>query len=424
MATYLCRRHNRKVQLTAMIADSGEAKVWHTDFQGFLAKIYHNPHNERIQKLQLMVMQVPQDPNAHQNHVSFAWPYSVLEDENTGEAVGFLMPEVKGGQELLAVCTYKLRKRLKLPVNWFFLHVVARNVAGIIQAIHQEGYVLGDIKLQNILVNDRALPTIIDTDSFQVRDEVNGRTYHCLVGSEGFTPPELIGVDLAQIDQTEVHDRFRLGVAIYYLLFGCSPFTGAWQGSGAQPEQVEWIRRGLWAFGQDSLVLPSPATIPLDVVHPTLKALFLRCFNDGHLNPYRRPTPQDWLEGFALASNDLVPCDKVDTHYYSHQYGKCYWCTRHQTLGLDIFPGQDREEPPPECTAAVAQPTSTKPKSAQEIQYPQLQSSTPPVRSTPSPLTRTLASVISYWVQVLLHGIAVNRLPLAPWNKLEDRVSI
>ena len=53
------------------------------------------------------------------------------------------MPEVKGGQELLAVSTYKLRKRLGLPVNWFFLHTVARNVASIIQAIHQEGYVLG-----------------------------------------------------------------------------------------------------------------------------------------------------------------------------------------------------------------------------------------------------------------------------------------
>ena len=72
MAAYLCRRHNHKVQLTTMLADSGEAKVFRTDFQGFLAKIYHDPHNERIQKLQLMVMQVPKDPNASQNHVSFA----------------------------------------------------------------------------------------------------------------------------------------------------------------------------------------------------------------------------------------------------------------------------------------------------------------------------------------------------------------
>ncbi|MHC5718710.1 MAG: serine/threonine protein kinase [Nostoc sp.] len=43
-----------------------------------------------------------------------------------------------------------------------------------------------DIKPQNILVNDRALPSIIDTDSFQVRNPVNGNIYRCPVGSPDY----------------------------------------------------------------------------------------------------------------------------------------------------------------------------------------------------------------------------------------------
>ncbi|MBC1223792.1 hypothetical protein GNF10_22505 [Nostoc sp. UCD121] len=35
------------------------------------------------------------------------------------------------------------------------------------------------VKQQNIVVNDRALPSIIDTDSFQVRNPVNGKIYRC-----------------------------------------------------------------------------------------------------------------------------------------------------------------------------------------------------------------------------------------------------
>ncbi|MDJ0736311.1 MAG: hypothetical protein QNJ47_19980 [Nostocaceae cyanobacterium] len=106
------------------------------------------------------------------------------------------------------------------------------NIASIIEAIHAAGYVLGDMKPENILVNNRALPSIIDTDSFQVRHPNNRKVYRCLVGSNGFTPPELIGKDFSIINQTEIHDRFRLAVIIYHLLFGESPFKGKWMGVG------------------------------------------------------------------------------------------------------------------------------------------------------------------------------------------------
>jgi formylglycine-generating enzyme required for sulfatase activity len=371
MTIYHCQRNNRSIRLTEELAHSGEAKVWRTDFQGYLAKIYHDPHNERIEKLQVMVRHIPADPNAHLKHISFAWPYSILEDSQ-GEIVGFLMPEVVGSETLLKLCTPQLRRKLKLETNWYFLHVVARNVAGIIQAIHREGYVLGDIKLENILVNNRALPTIIDTDSFQVPDPHGNKIYRCLVGSEGFTPAELMGVDIASVNQTEVHDRFRLGVVIYYLLFGGPPFRGMWQGSGEPPEQSELIRRGLWPFSSDNLILPSQTTIPLEILHPRLQTLFLQCFNKGYYFPHKRPTAGDWLEALEVGFNELASCGKVDSHFYSLGYGHCYWCDRAKDFGVDIFPGNAITTPKPKPSPVTPPKPLSQPKIAQKVSSPKI----------------------------------------------------
>ena len=320
------------------IADSGEGKVLRTNRNGYLAKIYHSPTPEHVQKLAVMITHQPKEPNSHLNHISFAWPKSVLKDAQAN-CVGFLMPEIKEAKQLIDVYNPKQRKALKLDVDWRFFHTTALNIASIIEAIHISGYVVGDIKPQNILVNDRALPSIIDTDSFQVRNPKNSKVYRCLVGSEGFTPPELIDKDFSSIDQTEVHDRFRLAVIIYQLLFGGeSPFAGKWIGAGKDPETNDRIRDGLWLYAPNSLIQSIDRIISLEIVHPEVQRCFLRCFNDGYKNSNLRPTAGDWVKALRLAVNELTICGKLDSHYYSRTYGKCYWCDRSTKLGVDIFP--------------------------------------------------------------------------------------
>lgn len=224
------------------------------------------------------------------------------------------------------------------------MHTVAQNIASIIQAIHAFGYVLGDIKPQNILVNNRALPSIIDTDSFQVRHPNNSHLYRCLVGSEGFTPVELLGQDFSTVEQTEVHDRFRLAVIIYLLLFGNHPFQGQWTGEGDSPEPTELVRSGFWPHNPNSLIKPSARTIPLNIVHPEIQQCFLRCFNDGHTQPHLRPTAQEWKKALESSRNQLVACNLVDSHRYSHSqsYGNCYWCERAIQINFDVFPGKNK----------------------------------------------------------------------------------
>jgi serine/threonine protein kinase len=326
----------RSILLDKKIASSGEGTVWTTTFPGFLAKLYHTPTPERIAKLKVMIAHPPQNPMRHHHHVTFAWPQDLLQNAQ-GQSLGFLMPEIVDGVKLSLIYNAKLRNRKAPRFNWYYLHTAALNFALSLKSLHEEHYVVGDVKPQNLLVNSRALISVIDTDSFQVRDPQTQVLYRCQVGSEGFTPVELLGKELSTLDQTEIHDRFRLGVMIFMLLFGDQPFKGKWIGRGESPQPAELIRQGSWPYAPNSQVQPGPNTIPLSIIHPQLQVCFQRCFTEGHRNPLARPSAEDWGEALKLAITDLQMCHIENNHYYSRIYGRCYWCDRRSTVGLDVF---------------------------------------------------------------------------------------
>jgi DNA-binding helix-hairpin-helix protein with protein kinase domain len=334
------KAQGQSIQLTRKITRSGEGEVWHTNRLGQIAKIYHDFDERRSRKLAIMVADPPKDPNQHLGHVSYAWPSAVLTDERD-RTVGFLMPLVKQSVDIMELYHPQRRNKVARDLTWTHLHVVAGSIASLVWAIHEAGYVLGDIKPQNILVNAKTHPSIIDTDSFQVCDPNTGELYHCQVGSESFTPPELIGKNLSEITQTTAHDGFRLGLILYLLLFGEHPFKGKWVGSGESPSPNDLVQQGYWPYGNQSLIQPSFLTIPISVVHPALQVCFLRCFNQGHSDPLQRPTPQDWVKALQVAIADLKPCRANPHHVYSRRYGHCHWCDRAQNLGVDVFPAPD-----------------------------------------------------------------------------------
>jgi hypothetical protein len=327
----------KSISLVKEIAKGGEGTIWQTNRSGYLAKTYHQPSSEQITKLNLMVANPPQNPTAGQNHIAISWPTDLIKD-NGGNWVGFLMPEIKNAKELVYVYHPTNRNKHAPAFNWYCLHIIAYNFASILREIHAKNYVIGDINVKNILVNERSLISLIDTDSFQVTDPKTNQVYRCSVGSEGFTPRELIGKNLSQLAQTRYNDRFRLAVIIHLLLFGAHPFMGKWTGSGNPPGQNDAISQGHWPYGINSLLQPSPNTIPLKVLHPKLEQCFTKCFNDGHQSPTDRPSPEDWVDALQVAINDLVVCSKNKNHIYSQHFRHCYWCDRANKLGADIFP--------------------------------------------------------------------------------------
>ncbi|MEP0872780.1 hypothetical protein NDA01_23455 [Trichocoleus desertorum AS-A10] len=320
------------------LGSGGEGTVWRTDRKGQVAKIYYSLDRSQTRKLELMIKNPPKDRSLEtSNHISIAWPTDLINDSK-GEYVGILMPAIDRSVELTKVYNPKLRKKILPGFTWKYLHVAAKNLAWIIRDIHAKGYVLGDMKPQNIRVNNSALVSIVDTDSFQVPDHAKKEIYRCTVFSPEFTPPELIGETASNITQTPCHDNFRLAVIIYQLLFGIHPFsTGEWKGSEEKPDIDRLIQQGYWIYSYDKKVQPSRSTISLNVVHPELKSLFLRCFNDGHQAPTLRPTANDWCNALEQAISELISCKHLPNHVYRKSYRRCHWCERSKDLGVDIF---------------------------------------------------------------------------------------
>ncbi|MFN9174717.1 MAG: protein kinase domain-containing protein [Synechocystis sp.] len=362
MPRIFCSKTHQAIALHQKIASSGEGEVWTTDNPRQLAKIYHQPTNQRQHKL-LTMIDYPPKMSSNQNFISYAWPKSLLLNDppHSGslrdrQIVGFLMPRITGGRELIDLYNASRRKRLGIKVNWHFLHVTAHNLASIIETLHEQGIVLGDIKPQNILINNQAIPAIIDTDSFQIKNPSTGSLYRCLVGSEGFTPPELLGQDFSLVTQSPLHDRFRLGVIIYYLLFGSHPFQGRWVGQGDPPEQHQLIKQGQWVFAPGSSLKPSKLTIPLTIIHPALQICFWRCFQEGHRNPSQRPSAKEWQRVLAEAATELKQCSVVKSHVYSAQEASCYWCDRQTNLKTDIFDHSVVPAAPPKPISPLSLP--------------------------------------------------------------------
>jgi serine/threonine protein kinase len=327
---------------TSTLGVGGEARIYALLRESSLvAKVYHDPTDGRARKLAAMLANPPDDPMAAQGHVSIAWPVDLLCSVD-GEIVGFLMPLVTGMRSILDFYNPGARRQHCPLFNYLYLHRTARNLAAAVCALHERGYVIGDVNESNILVADTALVTLVDTDSFQVCDPYNGAVYRCTVGKPEFTPPELQGKTFADIDRAPEDDLFGLAVLIFQLLMeGTHPFAGMFQGEGDPPSYQERISAGHFPYSRGRRVPYRPALTapPFEILHPALRKLFVRCFKGGRKKPRARPDAQVWKNALNDAEDALITCSVNDQHLYGGHLKTCPWCERSAQLGgRDPFP--------------------------------------------------------------------------------------
>lgn len=329
----------RPLGLVKVLARGGEGVVWTTDRPGLLAKIYHLPASPALAaKLDALIASRPAiAPDAP----PVAWPLDILRDD-AGTVVGALIPRVRGQLTLHALCVPRLRQRLAPGLSWYRLFDVAIALAEAVDLVHRAGAVIGDLRADNVIV-DASGPrlTLIDADSFQIAG------HPCPVGSEGTTPPELMGRDFAATPRHPHHDGFGLAVLVHHLLLGVHPFSGVWHGDGEPPGLDEAIQQGFWAQATPPGPLSAPLIAPpLTALPAPLPDLFRRAFLIGHGDPAARPQPADWSAGLATARDALEPCATREGHYHPPQV-PCPWCALTAVTGRDPWP-----EPP----GGVAEP--------------------------------------------------------------------
>lgn len=382
---------------TQEIGAGGEARIYPVrGDRTVVAKVSHDPTEDRARKLAAMIPNPPTDPMTAHGGVSIAWPLDLLlRPGNHQHAVGFLMPRVAGMQPLFRFYNPGERRQLDPLFSYIYLLRTARNLAAIMAALHDKGYVIGDVNESNVLVSEQALVALVDTDSFQVLDHQHGTLFRCTVGKPEFTPPELQGRIFAHVDRTPEHDRFGLAVLLFQMLLeGTHPFDGIFQGTGDPPPVGERIRAGHFPYGtRPAPYRPPLVAPPFAILPPSVQHLFLRCFEDGHGTPSVRPDAQTWRLALSVADEALATCTVNDQHRYSTHLQTCPWCERTAQLGgRDPFPSRQAVQqgrhtrPVPKRTPRPAtpspQPTPVPPRPAQ----PQQPAAPPSPVPTPPPV--------------------------------------
>lgn len=313
--------------LEKQVGSGGEAQIWGVRNQPHLvAKIYREPSPEREAKLIAMLTNTPSAQQA------VAWPTALLYQNR--KFAGFFMQRVDGHLPIFSIYNPVSRRRLRTSFHWrHFLHHTALNLSTVVASVHASGHVIGDLNESNVLVDQRALVTLIDTDSFQICAP-NGRIFRSPVGKAEFTPPELQGVDFKRVDRTPAHDHFALSVLLFLLLMeGVHPFAGI--PTRAQPGgrvDLYGIQHGLFPHHGSGArqVKPPPGAPPLDTLHPQLQQLFVRSFVDGHQQLEARASAKEWRNALLVAKDALVECKNDSDHVYSSHLGACPQCAAAQ----------------------------------------------------------------------------------------------
>lgn len=331
-------RRTQSADAALLLGTGGEARVLaRAGDPAMVDKLYHHPDAERAAKVQAMLACPPRD--AEDGAFRLAWPREVLLDGGGGFA-GFAMARAEGPRVFELYNPATRRERAPL-FHHGLLHRAARNLAAAFASVHAAGYVVGDVNESNVLVDaETGAVTLVDTDSFQVRDEA-GRVHRCKVGKPEFTPPELQGMSLGEVERTPEHDRFGLAVVLFQMLMeGTHPFAGQYPGAGDPPVLETRIREGHFAYAgrPGSPSRPPRLAPPFGTLHPALQALFLRCF-DVEAGPSQRPAAAEWVEALEVAGAALVTCADNPQHRFGGHLGNCPWCERARLLGgRDPFP--------------------------------------------------------------------------------------
>ena len=165
----------------------------------------------------------------------------VLDAGTTDRARPYFVMELVSGIPITDYCDeHKLTIRERLSLF--------RTVCQAIQHAHQKGIIHRDIKPTNVLVTEQdgeSIPKVID---FGVAKAINQRltdrtvytSFQSIIGTPLYMSPEQAA--LSNVDVDTRADIYSLGVLLYELLTGTTPFDEDTLGRAAQDEVLRMIR--------------------------------------------------------------------------------------------------------------------------------------------------------------------------------------
>ncbi|MFF5933111.1 hypothetical protein [Streptomyces sp. NPDC012508] len=289
-----------------------------------------------------------------------AWPLAGVRAGGPGAdgVDGYVMADMRHAHQPFAhLLTPEARARLLPDATWATALAASLSLARLVADLHVEGYVVGDLKPDNLWVDALGRVGIADVDSWQFTD--GGEVFPGRMGSPGHTAPERIGAP-AGTAPDRASDEFVLAVLVHQLLMcGLHPFAGhPASGGGYLSYDDNVLHRRCRLLDRTSVILPRSAP-PVDLLPRRLAALFRAAFGGV------RPAASAWAEALAAEADParLRTCRRNPLHVHTAERPWCPWCDLAER-GADGYPA-------PRPRQEHALPDSRAPHDAKGPQEPQ-----------------------------------------------------
>lgn len=301
-----CNHNGKMLKLIPTSKSGGEGTIHLIQGKGSLcAKIFHpNRIDKEIEnKIKSMISNPPSKIN--KNHKSIAWPNGIVYDGNKkSKFIGYTMPYIDTKSFLQSHRYYDSDDRTKLfegNFTWRHLFLAACNLSSAIAALHEKGHCIGDLRETNILVGINTLITLIDCDSFQIKDKHSNKIYYTRVGTPEYLPLELLHANFGANNYDRYYsDLFALGIMIFkFLMNGIHPYQARGKLVDDAPTTAAKIEKGYFPYlhsKSSKYILPPTFAPPFEMLPPPIQELFRRCFVEGHKDPQKRPSAKEWFK--------------------------------------------------------------------------------------------------------------------------------
>lgn len=270
-----------------------------------------------------------------------AWPQDILYEN--GKIIGFVMPRINTKIKIFDLYrTGPIRDREYPNYTWKYAAQLAYNMAWVVNYVHKNNIVIGDLNQNNIAVDTKTGAVIlIDCDSFDIRDPKTGEHFPCVVGLDEMLAPELQTVgSLRNGTFTKESDNFSLAIHIFrFLMNNEDPFGGA-PTTNASTSAINGnvaIINGECPYVRN---VPGKKWLPrmpkLDILPPSIQQLFQKTFNYTATTALSkkngRATAAEWVNALAVLSApepnpNLKKCSVNSKHIYPAHNTSCPWCS-------------------------------------------------------------------------------------------------
>ena len=273
----------------------GEGTVYEIDGQpGTVVKIWHSdkiPDDVDVKFRHMVNNPVTSELGANWR---ITWPLHLVTEN--GAIVGYIMPRLDDSLPWIPIISYynpsmsqRTGRSQDRTIQIDDRVRIASNLALGFRAVHDAGYVIGDINEKNAEANRQNDVALMDCDSYGFTDAA-GRTFSNNMGRAEFQAPE---VQNDYSNRTQEQDRFALAVLIFQLLTGYHPYLVDNQPD--YPEPGDRIKAWLFAPAGRGVTAPDHYNEAWERLTDKQQELFLRCF-DKQYEGQPRPTPEEWFE--------------------------------------------------------------------------------------------------------------------------------